>query len=239
MFGDKILRENMTKLCAYIRVSTQRQGASGLGLDAQIAAVEAFARQNGHTIVATMREIESGKRSDRPELARALAMCKLMSATLVVAKLDRLARDVAFLSSLMSNGTDFVCVDNPVATRLTIHILAAVAEDEARRISERTKAALAQARGRGTVLGGSRNHRFSDLERRKGSAASCAIRREASRERALAIMPVVAELRAAGASTLQALADGLNARGLPTANGGAWMPMSISRVITAANGGER
>src|ERR1700682_2584937 len=124
----------MGKLISYVRVSTQRQGASGLGLDAQRAAVETYARSAGHSIVCEVQEVERGKRCDRPELARALALCRLHRATLCVAKLDRLARDVAFLAKLMNEATDFVCCDNPHATRLTLHILSAVAEDEAKRI---------------------------------------------------------------------------------------------------------
>src|SRR5436190_15879352 len=150
----------MGKLISYIRVSTSRQGASGLGLEAQRAAVSSYAKHAGHSIVCEVREIESGRKCDRPELARALSLCKLHKATLCVARLDRLARDVAFLANLMNAGVDFVCVDNPHATRLTLHILAAVAEDEAKRISERTRAALAAAKARGVVLGGPRNHVF-------------------------------------------------------------------------------
>lgn len=225
----------MAKICAYIRVSTQRQGASGLGLDAQTAAIEAFARQNGHTIVATFREIESGKRCDRPQLTRALAKCRLLGATLCVAKLDRLARDLAFVANLMRDNVDFVACDAQYANRLTIGILAAVGEDEARRVSERTRAALAQAKLRGVVLGGSRNHTFSADERRKGSALGCATRSEASRERASQLMPIIGELRAEGRTSLQQLAEGLNARGLPTARGKAWQPMQVRRVINAAS----
>ena len=130
----------MNNLIAYYRVSSKRQGRSGLGLEAQQADVAVYARQHGGKLLASYTEVETGKRSDRPELARAIAHAKRARATLVVAKLDRLARNVAFTSKLMDSGVDFVCCDNPHATRLTIHILAAVAEDEARRISERTKA---------------------------------------------------------------------------------------------------
>ena len=228
----QVPQKTMRKLVTYIRVSTQRQGASGLGLDAQKHAVETFARSGGHTIVAEVCEIESGKRCDRPQLAHALALCRLHNATLCVAKLDRLARDVAFLSSLMNNGIDFVCCDNPHATRLTIHILAAVAEDEARRISERTRVALAAAKARGVKLGGSRNHTLTSDERAKGSARGCATRRTEARERSAAVLPIVQELIAAGAGSLAQIAAGLNAKGIPTAAGKLWKPMQVSRVLS-------
>jgi DNA invertase Pin-like site-specific DNA recombinase len=219
------------KIISYVRVSTQRQGASGLGLEAQRAAVEAFARSGGHEIVDTVVEIESGKRCDRPQLARALAKCKLVSATLVVARLDRLARDLAFIACMMRDNVDFLALDAPYATRLTLGILAAVGEDEARRISERTRVALAAARQRGTKLGGSKSHMFSDIERAKGRAKVTVARKEAARERARAIMPIVAEVKAAGNSTLQSIADELNRRGVPTARGCAWQAVSVARII--------
>jgi DNA invertase Pin-like site-specific DNA recombinase len=137
---------------AYLRVSTAPQGESGLGREAQQATVEAFAKQQGGAILATCIEVESGKRSDRPELAKALGAARKGKATLLIAKLDRLARNVAFIATMMEAGVDFVACDQPFASRLTLHILAAVAEDEARRISERTKAALAAAKARGTKL---------------------------------------------------------------------------------------
>ena len=139
----------MGKLVAYFRVSTRKQGESGLGLEAQQSCVADFARYGQHEIIAVYQEIETGKRSDRPELAKAISHAKRAKATLVIAKLDRLARNVHFLSGLMESRVDFVCCDNPNANRLTLHILAAVAEDEARRISERTKAALAAYKARG------------------------------------------------------------------------------------------
>ena len=137
------------KLITYTRVSTQRQGQSGLGLEAQQAAIEAYAKGAGGEVAGAYTEVESGKRADRPELAKAVAHAKRVKGTLVIAKLDRLARNVAFVSRIMESGVDFVACDNPHANRLTIHILAAVAEDEARRISERTKAALAGGEGAG------------------------------------------------------------------------------------------
>ena len=138
---------------AYLRVSTARQGESGLGLDAQRKTVEDFARQHCGVIVAQHVEVESGKRSDRPELAKALAAAKKGRATLLIGKLDRLARNVTFIAGLMDAGIDFVASDQSFASRLTLHILAAVAEEEARRTSEPTKAALAAAKARGVKLG--------------------------------------------------------------------------------------
>ncbi|AMV19636.1 recombinase family protein [Planctomyces sp. SH-PL14] len=130
------------KLVTYIRVSTQRQGRSGLGLSAQENAVREFAAQHDAKIVGSFTEVESGRDDERPELAKAIAYAKRQRATLIVAKLDRLARSVRFVSTLMESGVEFSAADMPFANRLTLHIMSAVAEDEARRISERTTAAL-------------------------------------------------------------------------------------------------
>ncbi len=132
----------MKKLIAYLRVSTKGQGESGLGLDGQRTAVEAYAKQSGAQVAAWYTEVESGKLSDRPQLDKAKAHARRIKATLVVGKLDRLSRNVAFTSALMESDVEFVACDNPHANKLTLHILASVAEDEAERISERTKAAL-------------------------------------------------------------------------------------------------
>src|SRR5262245_46589441 len=158
----------MTKYVAYYRVSTVRQGQSGLGLEAQQAAVAAFCEP-----IESFTEVESGKRSDnRPQLALAITACRRLKATLIVAKLDRLARNVAFVSTLMESGVDFVAADNPHATRLTVHILAAVAEHEREMISQRTKAALAAAKARGVRLG---NPRLSPGDTRRARRARTAI----------------------------------------------------------------
>src|SRR4051812_41758138 len=145
------------KFVAYYRVSTTRQGQSGLGLEAQRKAVTDFLDGGHWQLVAEAVEVESGKRSDRPKLQEALRLCRLHGATLVIAKLDRLARNVAFISNLMESGVDFVAVDFPQANRLTVHILAAVAEHEREMIAQRTKAALAAAKARGVKLGNPAN----------------------------------------------------------------------------------
>jgi DNA invertase Pin-like site-specific DNA recombinase len=145
------------RFVAYYRVSTDKQGRSGLGLEAQREAVQRYLNGGTWTLAAEVTEVESGKWNDRPELDRALGLCRLYGATLVVAKLDRLARNVAFISKLMESGVDFVAADFPQANRLTVHILAAVAEHEAAMISQRTRAALAATRARGIKLGNPAN----------------------------------------------------------------------------------
>ena len=141
------------KFIGYLRVSTEKQGQSGLGLDAQRKAIEDYLNGGKWELLAEYVEIESGKRSDRPELAKALAHSKATGATLVIAKLDRLSRNVAFISNLMESGVEFVAADMPMANRLTVHVLAAVAEHEREMISQRTSAALAAAKARGAKLG--------------------------------------------------------------------------------------
>ena len=130
------------KFVSYLRVSTQRQGKSGLGLEAQREAVSGYLNGGKWTLVSEIVEVESGKRADRPELAKALSLCRLHRATLLVAKLDRLARNVAFISALMESGVKFVAVDLPQANELTVHIMASMAEYEAKAISARTSPRL-------------------------------------------------------------------------------------------------
>ena len=227
------------KIIAYYRVSTRKQGESGLGLEGQQAAVADFAARYGSDLVHTYTEIESGKRADRPELAKAVAHAKRARATLVVAKLDRLARNVAFTSALMESGADFLACDNPHANRLTIHILAAVAEDEAKRISDRTKAALAAAKARGTLLGSSRPGHWDGKEdaRLAGLAKARKGAAKVNRERAQAacadLFDEIVKGREAG-KTLQELADALNARGEKTRRGKPWGPVQVLRVLRRA-----
>jgi DNA invertase Pin-like site-specific DNA recombinase len=144
------------KFVAYFRVSTDRQGKSGLGLDAQRDTVLSYMNGGRWSLVAEFTEIESGKRNDRPELEKALAACKKQKAKLVIAKLDRLSRNLAFIATLMDSGVEFIAVDNPHANKLTVHILAAVAQHEREIVSARTSAALKAAKARGRRLGNPR-----------------------------------------------------------------------------------
>lgn len=220
----------------YVRVSTKKQGESGLGLEAQLQAVIDFARQQGATLLSTHVEVESGKRADRPKLASALAQAKRAGATLVVAKLDRLARNVAFLSSLMESKVDFLACDNPTANRLTVHILAAVAEDEARRISERTKAGLAALKARGVKLGSARPGHWEGREKLRldGLAKGRKVASRRIRENALNdvadIAPFIVELRQIGES-LATIAQRLNAEGHRTRKNAEWQAVQVKRVL--------
>jgi DNA invertase Pin-like site-specific DNA recombinase len=224
------------KLVAYVRVSTAGQGASGLGMEGQKAAIEAYAKQTGGTVAGMYVEVESGKRSDRPELARALAHAKRAKATLVVAKLDRLARNVAFLSAMLEAGVEFIACDNPTANRLTIHILAAVAEAEAKAISERTVAALAAAKARGTQLGSARPGHWEGREDRRllgalnGAKAATEARKRLADEAYADLLPLIQEQRNEGA-TLNAIADKLNSEGYTTRRGKEFTPMTIQRIL--------
>src|SRR5277367_4199142 len=166
------------KFVAYYRVSTAKQGASGLGLEAQQESVRSYLNGGRWKMVDEVTEIESGKRNDRPALASALSLCRIHKATLIIAKLDRLARNVHFISGLMESKVDFVAVDFPQANKLTVHILAAVAEHEALMISQRTKAALGAAKARGVVLGGNRG-RIASLAAAGGMASALARRTKA------------------------------------------------------------
>jgi DNA invertase Pin-like site-specific DNA recombinase len=223
------------KVIAYFRVSTKKQGIDGLGMDGQRAAVEQYAKQNGCRTLAAYTEVESGKRSDRPELAKALAHAKSAKAILVVAKLDRLSRNVAFLSALMESGVEFICGDNPNATRLTIHILAAVAEDEARRISERTKTALAAAKRRGVKLGSARTGHWKGREDRrqvgaaKGAKVAAIARHEDAKQANALVLQVIAHMRGQ-AKTWEQIADELNAQGHETRRGNPWTSATVWQV---------
>jgi len=225
-------------LVSYLRVSTRKQGASGLGLEAQRAAVAEYAAREGFKVVAEYVEVESGKKAARPELAKALAHCRAARATLVVAKLDRLARNVAFLSRLMEAGLDFTALDNIHANRFTLHVLAAVAEQEARATSERTTVALAAARRRGVRLGSSRPGHWRGLEAkrlagsRKGTKRAAELRTAAAHAHNSMAVETALELRKAGMSWAEVAAE-LNARGLVTRRGNGWSKSSIFTAVEA------
>jgi DNA invertase Pin-like site-specific DNA recombinase len=215
------------KWVSYLRVSTNRQGRSGLGLEAQRKAVDDFLNGGNWQVVKEFVEVESGKRTDRPVLAEAIKACRLYGAKLVIAKIDRLSRDAHFLLGLEKAGVDFVAADMPNANRLTVGIMAMVADEERRMISRRTKEALAAAKRRGVKLGGFRKGAgVSRKAREKGNAAMARI----AADRAADIAPVIAELRQAGAKSLNAIANGLNERGIPTARGGSWSATQVARV---------
>jgi DNA invertase Pin-like site-specific DNA recombinase len=225
---------------AYYRVSTGKpnqkrkryQGIDGLGMEAQQAAV--LRHVNGHgSLVASYKEVESGKRKDRPELAKAIAHAKQVGAILVIAKLDRLARNVAFTSALMESGVEFVCCDMPDADKRTIHIIAAIAEGEAKAISDRTKAALAAYKAKGGLLG-SQNAKWQEEApkdtstrfQRAGSSANHAKAANAYTD----LLPVMREWRGFGLS-LAAVADRLNQMGQTTRGGRPWNAVQVKRVL--------
>jgi DNA invertase Pin-like site-specific DNA recombinase len=226
------MAQNSGKFIAYYRVSTGRQGKSGLGLEAQREAVKTYLNGGDWQIVDEYTEIESGKRSDRPALEKALASARLHRASLVVSKVDRLTRSVAFLSRLLEAGVDVRFADLPqiegATGRFMLQQMVAVAELEAGLISDRTKKALAAAKRRGVKLGGNRGVTPSA----KMQAASKKALQARADARAADIAPAIAELRAAGARSLQAIANGLNAKRIPTARGnGDWTATQVMRVL--------
>ncbi len=215
------------KFIAYYRVSTDQQGRSDLGLEAQQEAVRAYLNGGTWDLIREFVEVESGKHDDRPKFQAALKMCRLMGATLVVAKLDRLSRNAAFLVNLMESKVKFLCVDNPQANELTIHILAAVAQQERKAISERTKAALKAAKARGVKLG---NPNLAAV-RPTDTAAARARRLELAREWSSDIGEVIADIQQGGTNTLNGIATKLNERGIPTRRGGVWQAVQVQRVM--------
>jgi DNA invertase Pin-like site-specific DNA recombinase len=218
------------KFISYLRVSTQQQGHAGLGIQAQRTAVRQYLDGGRWKLLKEFVEVESGKRNDRPELERALALCKATGARLVIAKLDRLSRNAAFLLKLRDSGTKFVAADMPDATELTVGILAVVAEDEARRISQRTKAALAEAKKRGTKLGnpnGARPLRAAG----KGNVAALAAKKANSIRYAQNLAPIIAEIEAGGVTTLRGIAEALAEKEIYTPGGRRqWAETQVARV---------
>lgn len=217
------------KYVTYLRGSTARQRTSGLGLEAQRAAVEAHLNGGNWKIVAEFVEVESGKRDDRPQLFKAMRLCRLHNATLLIAKLDRLSRKVSFLSNLMEGGVPFTAADMPEADKTQLQMMMVFAEHEARAISARTKAALAAAKARGTALGGRRVSvsRFAKIAA-VGRKASIEKRSLTAAKRANDLLPVIEDIREDGASSLREIAAGLNERGIKTARGGNGLPCRCS-----------
>ena len=220
---------------AYYRVSTGKQGKSGLGIEAQRQAVANYLNGGNWRIVAEFVEVESGKRSNRPELDKALAAARLRQVPLVVAKVDRLTRSVAFLSRLLEAGVDVRFADLPMIEGATgkfmLQQMAAIAELEAGMISKRTKDALAAAKRRGVKLGGDRGARLTAKQRALGRA----VLQEQARSRALDLKPVIEELQASGAVSLRAIAAALDERGIPTARGGQWSATQVMRLLEQLN----
>lgn len=210
-----------TKYAHYLRVSTDKQGLDGYGIDAQRLAIAKY------TPAMEFIEVESGKRKDRPELLKALAYCKKNGAILIVAKLDRLARNVAFVSMLMESKVEFVCADMPEATPLTIHIMAAMAEHEAKAISDRTKKALAAAKARGVKLGKS----MDEAKAGRGRATQ----QEIADRKAKAVGETMVALRSGGMNFTQ-VAAALNGMGVATPRGAQWTVQAVKNALARCQG---
>lgn len=215
---------------AYERVSTARQGASGLGLEAQRLSIEAFARSRTAEVIARFTEVESGRNPDRPELNRALHLSRITGATLVIAKLDRLSRNAAFLLTLRDSGVRFLAVDMPEANDLTVGIMALVAQAEREAISRRTKEALAVAKARGVRLG---NPNGAAALRRagKGAVALRAAVVANADQHAQDLRAVVEAILADGVTSLRGIAEEMNRRGMRTRRGGQWQVSNVGNLL--------
>ncbi len=221
------------RFVSYLRVSTGKQGRSGLGLEAQRETVRAHLNGGDWQLVDEFVEVESGRASDRPELAKALARCRVMNATLIVANVSRLTRNPDFMSRLVEAGVevcfcDLPTIDGPVG-KFMLRQMLSVAELEAGFIGERTRKALAAARARGVKLGGNRGN--LPVVGEKGRAISAGVRREKVKRRAQDLVPILADIRASGATSLRGIAAALNARNIRTARGAQWSSVQVMRVL--------
>jgi DNA invertase Pin-like site-specific DNA recombinase len=222
------------KFVSYLRVSTDKQGRSGLGLEAQRDAVSRYLNGGRWKLVAEYVEVESGKRNSRPQLQAAISHAKATGAKLVIARLDRLARNLHFVSSLQERGVDFVAADMPDANRLTIHIIAAVAEAVGRTISENTKTALAAAKARGVKLGnpnGARALRGKQV----GNADAVATIKSNAAQHAADLRGIVDDIRRSGITTVRGIAEELHTRGIRAPRGDTWHPTAVARLLNRLN----
>lgn len=213
----------MADFVGYYRVSTQRQGSSGLGLEAQRTAVAAYVQAVGGRLIAEIDEVESGAKADRPKLEAAMKLAKSKKAMLVIAKLDRLARDVGFVSDLMRSGVEFVAADMPHANKLTVHIIAAIAEYEREVIGKRTKEALARAKARGVILGNPKVRSVSG----RGSAQA----KDNADAFAKRIAPHINAIRSQGITSLSRIAAALDACSVRTQRGKLWTAAGVKNVV--------
>ena len=218
------------KLVAYERVSTARQGRSGLGLEAQRKAIDDYTAASGAQVLGRFTEVESGRRNDRPELDAALNLAKLTGATLVIAKLDRLSRNAAFLLTLRDAGVRFLACDMPQANDLTVGIMALVAQQEREAISRRTKEALAAAKARGVKLG---NPNGAAALRRCGDNGTALRKTVITNADSFArdLQPLIKTIRAQGHTSLRAIASKLNAQGIRTRRGGRWYVSNVRNLL--------
>ena len=217
------------KIVTYIRVSTEKQGRSGLGLEAQRAAIAAYAKTANAVTVAEYQEVESGRDNDRPELEKALRAARVHGAKLVIAKLDRLSRNAAFLLKIQDSGADFTACDMPDASPFTVGIMAVLAQQESKMISERTKAAMQAKKARGAVFG---NPNGANALRRAGKGNTASRRSAANKAEAFAadLADTLEDLEQNGFKTLQQQADELNRRGIRTARKKRWHPSSVANL---------
>jgi DNA invertase Pin-like site-specific DNA recombinase len=227
------------KFVAYYRVSTAKQGQSGLGLEAQREAVHQYLNGGRHELLKEFVEVESGKDNDRPQLAKALHRAKVTGATLVIAKLDRLSRNAAFIANLQESKVKFVCCDLPDATHLTVHIFAGIAQHEREMISKRTKDAMAAAKNnpawRRKHPNGFGNPKGARHLRGLGNDAAVETIKAKADKHAEDILPVIADIKASGMVTLREIADELNALGIETARGGKWYASTVRGVLQRAS----
>lgn len=216
------------KFISYLRVSTVKQGQSGLGLEAQRKAVTDFLNGGSWDLLSEYVEVESGKKNDRPELNKALAHCRITGATLVIAKLDRLSRNAHFLLGLQDAGVHFIATDMPSANELTVGIMALVAQEERKAISQRTKAALAAAKERGVKLGCPKG--AAHLRQYGNELGVKAVKANAD-ERAEKLKEVVLAIQERGITSLNGIAGELNGMSITTARGGAWHASSVKNLL--------